>query len=397
MPFAAPTTLPTRRCPWYAGALGIALVSGLIGFASTEPQAADTDKRGTAAVVVYLAGNAPPFVTRVVQTRVEQLLADNGVTVLDKDAVDKLKADWEKLKDPGALVTAEEFVEKSKKYRFDSVYRAYVTAGSARGLGEYFTATAAVDLRIVSAEGKTNSVASGAMGTRGNPPSDGLTAEAALTNAVQRATDFTVQKGGLMVPDPTAPRTVPLSLVLDPNPIDPKFVQAPVDVPKDVKDRLLKSSKLLDGKWHNETATCVALSPEKSLGAVATYEKLTRPQQSERFYGSKVHLVEVDAGREFSTLEMAKVGPRPRSELGISEPLGCGFIGSWRYLVAATGNRIFLWDTERGIELSQTNVPEPLDAGQLVVSKAPDDSVRILLSSGRKAWSYRVSVNPAPR
>jgi hypothetical protein len=373
------------------------MVGGLIGFGSTGARAADLDKTGTAAVVVYLAGSAPPFVARVVQTRVEQLLTDNGVTVLDKDAVEKLKADWEKLKDPGALVTAEEFVEKSKKYRFDTVYRAYVTAGFARGLGEYFTATAAVDLRILGAEGKTTSVASGAMGTRGNPPSDGLTAEAALTNAVQRAADFTVQKRGLMVPDPTAPRTVPLSLVLDPNPVDSKSIQAPVDVPNDVKDKLVKSSKLLDGKWHNETATCVALSPEKSLGAVATYEKLTRPQQSERFYGSKVHLIEFDAGREISTLEMAKVGPRPRSELGISEPLGCGFIGSWRYLVAATGNRIFLWDTERGIELSQTNVPEPLESGQLVVAKAPDDSVRILLTSGRKAWSYRVSVNPAPR
>jgi hypothetical protein len=368
----------------------VAAISALtIGGAS---YAAESPAKGTAAVVVYVAGNAPPFVARIAQTRVEQLLSDNGVTVLDKETVDKLKADWEKLKDPGALVTAEEFVEKANRYKFDNIIRTYVTAGSTKGLGEYFTATASVDLRIVGAEGKTASASGGAMGTRGNPPSDGLTPESALSNAVQRAVDVSLQKGGFMVPDPTPPRTVALSLVLDPGAADPKSAASPpVTLPSEARDKLVKSARLLDGKWNNESVSCTALSPDKSLGAVGTYEKLTRPP-NDRVFGSKIHLVDYEAGREIATLEMAKTGPRPQNELGTSEPLGCMFMGSWRYIVSATGNRVFLWDTERGLEIARLPTPEPLESGQLLIGTGADDAPRIVLVSGRKSWAYRVVV-----
>jgi hypothetical protein len=45
-----------------------------------------------------------------------------------------------------------------------------------------------------------------------------------------------------------------------------------------------------------------------------------------------------------------EVGPRAAGENGSSGVIGCTFLGAWRHLVLASGNRIACFDVERGRE-----------------------------------------------
>ena len=67
------------------------------------------------AVVVYPLNPAAERFTRNALSRVEGILLDNGVDVLDREKAEELKDVFKTLDDPGAFVTAETFVENSEK------------------------------------------------------------------------------------------------------------------------------------------------------------------------------------------------------------------------------------------------------------------------------------------
>ena len=370
--------------------IGLALATTLLAsaIACAAPQK-------STAVIAYAQSGLPDMVVRVAQTRVEQLLVDSGVTVLDKETVDKLKAEWESLSDPGALITAEQFIEKADKYKFDTVYRVYVNGGTTPGLGDYYTATSSVDLRIVAADGNTRSVSGVPMGIRGTPPSDGLTVNAALTNAVQRAVDMTLTKAGINVADPTSARTFPITLVQDSGTVGANTTAVATSSP-DIMRELAQSANLITGVWHNEEPTCTAMSPDKQLGAVGTYEKLTRPP-AERRYGGKVHIIDATAKREFLVLDATRLVERTRTERGTSKTLACLFLGSWRYLAAVTGSYLVLWDIERGIELSRLVLPQPVEVAGLSLRRTTDNKTHIVVQSNAQNWTYSVKTNSPPK
>ena len=50
----------------------------------------------------------------------------------------------------------------------------------------------------------------------------------------------------------------------------------------------------------------------------------------------------------------------------------CLVVHSWRYLAAVTGDVLSLWDTERGLQLSEVLLPFGTDKASLEVLKAGD-------------------------
>ena len=174
-------------------------------FAAFEESGVEFSK---VAVMVYGQNSLAKKYSRAASTRVENILMDNGVEVLDQSEAEELKDVWKRLEDPGFFITAESFVENAEKYAVDGVIRVYLHAELTKGWGKSYSATAIADIRFVDNEANTLAYSSIPMGVPGKPPSDGLTKSSAVVNAIQRAVDEGGEKLGLEVIDVANPRTL---------------------------------------------------------------------------------------------------------------------------------------------------------------------------------------------
>lgn len=358
------------------------LAVGILGILLSTAAIAATPKN--VAIVVYSQSKLATQYARIALSRFEQVLSDNGVTVLDQKKADALKKGWKKLEDPGALITAEEFVKNAGKYAIDGVYRVYLDAGLTQGLAGIFTATALADIRFIGEDAAISSAASPAMGAKGMPPSDGLTESAALSNAIQRAIDLTSQQLGWKVMDFTNPRL--FSVHLKQMQIAPNYV-AEVHPPKLANtDDSTRLAKLASEDWTSEEVTCVRKSPDEKMAVVGGYIRQTsllggRPK---RVYGSRVHVVDAVANKEVIAMETAPVAERTREEKGGSKILDCLFVSNWRYLTAVTNSKLFLWDTERGVVLSELFFDEGIDDAMLEYGKYSGQDYLAVVSGNKK-------------
>src|SRR5271169_2866625 len=112
-----------------------------------------------AAVIIYPQSKLATLYSRVALARHEQVLTDKGITVLDQKKAAALIKGWKKLVDPGALITAEEFVKYAGKYDIDGVYRVYLDASLTNGIAGIYTATALADIRFLGEDAKITSAA----------------------------------------------------------------------------------------------------------------------------------------------------------------------------------------------------------------------------------------------
>jgi hypothetical protein len=340
------------------------------------------------AVVVYGQNAAGKQYLRVAQTRFEQLLADNGVVVLDQKKSEQLKKSWARLGDPGALITAEDFVENAGKYDISGIYRVYLGVGKTTGLASTFTATAVADIRFIGEDARIKSFASAPMGTKGMPPSDGLTESAAVNNAIQRAIDQSAEKFGMQVMDITNPRLVKFSL--KPVAMLPDGAELRAAPPLLAKDsEMVAYAKLQSDDWTFEEPTCVRASPDGRMAAVGTYLMRTafnfgRPTRS---YASYLHVVDGDAKREVERFEVSNKDPR--YQRGGSKITDCMFMQTWRYVAAVSQSHLVFADTERGVELARILFDEPFDAPVLnhLHTKAAD---YLAVSEGARRLFYQV-------
>jgi hypothetical protein len=336
------------------------------------------------AVVVYSQSKLATQYARIALARFEQVLTDNGVTVLDQKKAEALKKGWKKLEDPGALITAEEFVKNAGKYSIDGVYRVYLDAGITKGLAGIFTATALADIRFIGEDASISSAASPPMGAKGMPPSDGLTDSAALSNAIQRAIDLTAQQIGWKVMDFTNPRLFSVHLKEQATP--PNYVVEAHPPALSSSDESTKLAKLAGETWSNEEVTCVRKSPDERMVAVGGYIRQTsllggRPK---RVYGSKMHVLDSVAQKEVVAFETAPVAERSREEKGGSKILDCMFVSNWRYLAAVTNSKLFLWDTERGVVLNELLLDDAIDDAVLEYGKYAGQDYLIVVSGNKK-------------
>jgi hypothetical protein len=301
--------------------------------------------------------------TRAAQSRIENILLDNGITVLDQDKAKELKDVWKNLEDPGYFVTADDFVENTDKFKLDGLVRVYLTAESNKGFANFYTATAQADIRFVSEDAQVEAHTTTPMGVPGNPPSDGLTETAAMVNAVQRSIDKGASKVGLEVVSFAAPRALSFDLVKTAEQIPVEFSSK-----SNASADFTKYANLSTNRWKSEEVTCAVAAGSGDIAAVAGYIKETQ-SGFKRIYGSIMHVVNIKEGKEITTFEAEAIARRKKHEKARSKVLDCAFMSSWRYLAAVSGNYLSLWDIERGLLMSKVHIEGGLEQAQLTYVK----------------------------
>lgn len=320
------------------------------------------------AVLVYAQSPEAKKLTGSAQARLEQILLDNGIEVTDRDESSKIKNIWKKLEDPGYFITADDFVKNTQTYGLDGVARIYLSTGVTEVMSGFFSATAQADVRLVDEEAKVSAHTSYPMGAPGRPPSDGLTAQAALLNAVQRAVDQAAQTLGLTVTEPASPRAMQFDL-------DGPLAESPAAtmVPRAARDLsagYVALAPLASGRNTTEEITCADRAPGGDVAvAGGSLSQLTGRYM---MFGSRVHLLDIAQEREITVFTTRELGRKPKEHRGSSKVLDCLFVYSWRYLAAVTGDVLSLWDTERGLNLAEVLLPFGTDAANLELLRGKD-------------------------
>lgn len=363
--------------------LGLFISFGLLSnqvVAATKNAGIITSKN--VAVVIYPQSSIATQYVRIAQARIEQVLTDNGITVIDQKKAEELKKGWKKLEDPGALITAEEFVKSAGKYDIDGVYRVYLDAALLKGMAGIFTATSLADIRFIGEDAQVRSSASPAMGVKGMPASDGLTDSAAISNAIQRAIDSTIQAMGIKIFDFTNPRL--FNVKLKPMSNAKSLIPEKRPTPLSDTDPIIKLANLKDSFALSEEVTCINRSPDSKMVVIGGYLRKT---QGGRLYGSKIHVIDKDAKKEVITFVTAPVEARKEEEKGGSKILDCMFISNWRYLVAVTNSKLYLWDIERGSVMNDLYFDEGIDEARLEYGKSGGQDFLVVASNnGRKIF-----------
>jgi len=342
-------------------------------------------------VVAYMADAKFAAYEKVALARAEELLGDSNYVVLDEAKAKQLKKGWVDLADPGHVITAEEFIKRAGKYDIEKVVRVGVSVSVKPVLGLFYTATATAEFRLVDKSAQVQAFTLDGMGTRGIPPSDGLTEGAAISNAIQRAVDGAAQRAGLTVLSPALPKAVPL--VLEPvlnAPPDAELASASADMP--TPPAWVSAARFAKETWRGEDKACVALSPDGQVGAVGGYTwAVNRLGGVARAYGGRVHLIDTTQSQEFNVHTVHATGAREAGEDSSSAPLACGFVGNWRYLVVATGNVLSCYDVERGTETCRLPLKGGIAKAQLRVGRLGNSAFVALQSDKGKAF-YRIVV-----
>lgn len=340
----------------------------------------------SAAVIVYPQSALAKQYARIAQARIEQILTDNGVTVLDQQQAERLKKNWKKLADPGALITAEEFVSNAGKYDIDGVYRIYLDAGLTRGLADIYTATALSDIRFLGEDAQVSAAASPPMGAKGMPPSDGLTDSAALSNAIQRSIDMSAQTLGLKILDFANPRLFNVKLQA----MSPAVSYTAESVPdKQISDKEvapLVALKVSDN-W-NEKINFIRRSSDERMAAVVTSMLHQSYFDNRVQIAPVIHVIDLNAKKEAIVF---KTGGGTQADKGRGDKiLDCLFVSNWRFLAAVTGSRLYLWDTERGLELSWVYLDEGIGEAVLEFGRSADKKDYLAVTSGSRKMVYQI-------
>lgn len=373
--------------------LGAALVilTGLLAgapFISTTAAAADFEK--VAVMVFPQTDDAGRFASHA-QNHLEMILLDNGITVLDKDEAESLKNGWSQLEDPGALITAEDFVANAEKYAIDGILRIYLSLDVLPSIANSFSATAQADIRFVDEQAQVTSAVTNAMGTRGNPPSDGLSPSSASINAIYRALEEAAQSVDLDVFGKTQPRAFKYRLT-EASPVTGGVAMEPIHR---ATDRYEGKVELFDTTWKWEEVSCATESSNGNMLGVAGYVTETGRGMSRSWY-SRLHVYDLANEETPYVFDAWPKGTKPKRLGGTSQFLDCGFMGSWRFAVAMSGNYVFLWDTERGIEMSKHPHGFEFDRGDEPVLKMGGANKESYLSveteDGDEARYFRIEV-----
>lgn len=333
------------------------------------------------AVMVYATTPDAKQMQRSAQTRIESILLDNGITVLDQDKADDLKNVWKRLEDPGYFITAEDFVENAGQFDVDGLIRLYLNAEATTGMAGFYSATAQADIRFVDKDANVEAYTTIPMGVPGKPPSDGLTRNAALVNAIQRAVDEAASKTGLEIIDYAKPRTLSFDFS---GPVDIKFK---VDTVKRELHDFSAYASLANKTWTNEEVSITCKAPSGELGAVGGYIRETSSGMR-RTYTSMIHLVDLAEKKETGTFDSTAGKKKGRS--GSVELLDCLFINNWRYLVAVSGLELFLWDTERGILMSSVGLEKGIKQGSLAYTSYNGKDY-VSINAGDEVLSYEIT------
>jgi len=359
------------------------------GAGGAEPVSADQLQGKKIAVRVFAGNAAAADRLKTAQSRLEEILADAGAAVLDEDKAKELSDVDKILEDPTAFVSAEFLTEIAEKFKIDGILVAHVTADVVPGLADYFSATAHADLRFLdNATAQVRSYSAPPMGARGAPPSDGLTQDSAEINAVQRAIDSVCEAMGLPLAERIRSKSIDVTLAA------PVPLAGAADFAPPENERALAELATLESQtWRKESATCTMRAPAGDLAAVGGYIVDTDwHRRPERLFGSRLHVVDVATRQTLLQFECSPVEMKTRDEPNTKKILVGMFVGGWRYLCAATGNHVFMWDVETGRNVAKLPLAEE-PTGMACVTGA--EGTGLALRTARGDWLYRmVRQNP---
>jgi hypothetical protein len=359
-----------------------------VASAKESPLAGLKDER--IAAVVFPQDKTAAAVVRSAQSRLESILIDNGIIVLDRKKAAELKDVMKGLDDPTAFVTAETFMENAEKFKIKALAAIYLKGEIVPGLANYYTATAHADIRVIGdANAKVSALTTPPMGLRGRPPSHGLTRNSAIVNATYRAIDQACEELALDVIDRAEPKAVRLKLV------GPVAVPAGAKITrKPANDKTVASIAALEAqRWRVEEATCTARSADGALGIIGGYIRDTdHRRRPPRLYGSRVHLVDIKAKRALDTFECSPVEKKTKAERGTKEVLDCMFVSGWRYAAAVTGNDLLFWDVETGRELSRMALPKSAKEAVLGFVRAGNGAY-LVVKNKRNLTAYKIELD----
>jgi hypothetical protein len=342
------------------------------------------------AVAVVASDPALQRYEKAVQARLEEILTDSGFEPLDEKKARDLRENWADMVGPDVLITAEEIIKRAGKYEVKQVFRVSFTASTSQPLGLFHSATAQLQLRAVDTDANVKTAQSAPMGTRGFVPSDATTADAAIVNALQRAVDSMAEAAKLAVLAPASARVLPLSLEAVngmPAGATPLEVAA-----RPVPAGWEKSAVLAAERFNSEDRACKAVSPDGGFAVQGTLawsiDRLAG--DNARRYGGYLHLIDVAQKREVAKLTVHELGQRGAGENGSSSALACGFLGDWRFLVAASGNKLVCFDVERGRETCSVPLAGAPDKISMQLLAAGDERF-LELKIGRGSQYYRIT------
>jgi hypothetical protein len=262
----------------------------------------------------------------------------------------------------------------------------YLSADSEAAPGGFHSATAQADVRLVDENAKVASRTSFPMGAPGRPPSDGLTAQAALLNAMHRAIDEAALSLALEVAEPASPRAMKFTLE---GPVDaPAQAQPLARPPRNLNADYVRLAALYNEKNVREKATCAERAPGGDVAVVGG--SLTALTRAGMTYGSRVHLLDLAQQSEFTAFDTRLLGRKPKEHRGTSQVLDCMFVHSWRYLAAVTGDVLSLWDTERGVNLSEVLLPFGTEEASLDVLRA-GEAYFLRVKAGDRQATYKIA------
>ncbi|MFA9218630.1 MAG: hypothetical protein ACEQSK_16220 [Sphingomonadaceae bacterium] len=339
------------------------------------------------AVAVFANENSLQRYEKAVQGRMEELLREAGLETVDEKEAAKIKRNWADHIEPGVLMTAEEYSKRVERLNIKKVYRVSFGAGMSNAMGLFYSATGNVQVSVVGALAAVQSYTSKPMGVRGFPPSDALTQDAALVNALQRAVEGAAEQAGIPVLAPVTARYIPLKLsevpALAASATELVLAARPTAAGWD------QYAQVLSEKWRKEEPSCQSVSPDGAFGVLGTqaWDRANGRPGGERRYGGYLHVVDLGARREMTKLTLHELGLRERGENGPSAALACSFLGNWRYLIAASGNKLACFDIERGLQTCDLPVSGAPEAARLQFwQDGPKRYVQLSSDKGRQTF-----------
>ena len=123
------------------------------------------------------------------------------------------------------------------------------------------------------------------------------------------------------------------------------------------------------------------------MAIVGTYITQTSRRNMSRSYGARLHVLDLEHQKEIVSFTLHEVGKRGDGENGPSKVLDCLFVSNWRFIAAATGNKLSFFDTERGLLLSEYAYPEGPDALKIQhLRRGTDDYLQLVSDKLKKAF-----------
>jgi hypothetical protein len=371
---------------WRCTLLSAVLAGYGIGRVTGASAANETLQNKQIAVVVFAQNQQAEPLVKTAQTRMEEILADNEIAILDEEKSKELTDIFTLMDQPGVFVTPQMFAEHSKKFGIEGMMAIYLSVDIAPGLADFFSATAHADVRFIdNATAQVRAISTNPMGSRGSPPSEGITRNSAAINAVQRAVDGVCTLMDFPIEDRTRARSMDLTLT------GPELYsgRSPIVLAMENDESLWPMAPLENQTWRKEEVSCTARSSAGEIAAVAGYVVDTDfRRRPPRLFGSRIHVLDVGERKSILTFDCSPVEMKSsKDEPRTKKILACSFIGGWRYLCAATGNHLFMWDIEKGREIAKVSIPKEA-RGIAVVSS--DSGSTILVSTHDNIWQYRI-------